>query len=439
MSYFRKTALAASCFVAFNCAITSSFAKDLSPQTMATSVEQDVIEWRRHFHQHPELSNREFETAKRIADELKQLGLEVQTGIAHTGVVAVLDSGKPGPVVALRADIDGLPVKEISGLPFASKAVGEYNGQQVPVMHACGHDTHIAMLLGTAKMLSQHKELLTGKVKFIFQPAEEGAPAGEEGGAELMVKQGVMKNPDVDVVFGVHIWSNLEAGQISYKPGGTLAAVDTFKIVVKGKQAHGAYPWKSVDPVVTSAQIIMGLQTIVSRELELIEEAAVVTVGSIHGGVRSNIIPNEVEIVGTLRSLNPEMREHIREAVKRKAINIAASMGAVAEVTVPFGANYPVTYNDPALMGKMLPYLQNNLGSENVVLSKAQTGAEDFSFYQQQVPGLFLGVGGMPKGTKKEDAPAHHTPEFFVDESGLKTGVQTLIGLTLDYMNSHQK
>ncbi|WNC73171.1 amidohydrolase [Thalassotalea psychrophila] len=400
-------------------------------------VEQDVIKWRRHFHQHPELSNREFETAKTIATELNKLGLDVQTGIAHTGVVAILDSGKPGPVVALRADIDGLPVTETSSLPFASKATTDYNGAQTGVMHACGHDTHIAMLLGTAKILAENKDKLTGKVKFIFQPAEEGAPVGEEGGAELMVKEGVMKSPDVDVIFGLHIWSDLDVGKIDYREGGTLAAVDTFKILVKGKQAHGAYPWKSVDPIVTSAQIIMGLQTIVSRELELIEDAGVVTVGSIHGGVRSNIIPNEVEIIGTLRSLNPQMRDQIREAVTRKATSIAASMNATVEVTVPFGANYPVTYNKPELMREMLPGLQAALGSENVVQAKAQTGAEDFSFYQEQVPGLFLGVGGKPLDVKKSDAPAHHTPEFFVDESGMQTGIKAMVGLTMDYMAKH--
>ncbi|WP_371186747.1 amidohydrolase [Thalassotalea maritima] len=432
---FKKTILAISAALAI---ASSPYSHSASAQQMATDVEADVINWRRHFHQYPELSNREFNTSKTIAQELSAMGLKVETGIAHTGVVAVLDSGKAGPVVALRADIDGLPVTESSDLPFASKVVSEFNGQQTGVMHACGHDTHIAMLLGAAKMLSQHKQQLIGKVKFIFQPAEEGAPVGEEGGAELMVKQGVLNTPDVDVIFGLHIWSNLDVGKISYKPGGTLAAVDTFKVVVKGKQAHGAYPWKSVDPIVTAAQIIMGLQTIVSRELQLIDEAAVVTVGSIHGGVRSNIIPNEVEIIGTLRSLTPTMREQIRQAVVRKATNIAASMGAEAEVTVPFGANYPVTYNDPILMTQMLPALNQVIGEDNVVLANAQTGAEDFSFYQQQVPGLFLGVGGKPLNVSVEDAPAHHTPEFMIDESGLKTGVAALIGLTLDYMNKHK-
>lgn len=402
-------------------------------EKLSLENEQQVIDWRRHFHQYPELSNREFKTAETIAKELKAMGYEVQTGIAHTGVVAILDSGKPGPMVALRADIDGLPVTEAVDLDFASKETTEFNGQQVGVMHACGHDTHIAMLLGAAKILKDMKGELNGKVKFIFQPAEEGAPAGEEGGAEMMVKEGVMEG--VDVVFGLHISSDTTVGDVEYKPGGIMAAVDTYRILVKGKQSHGAYPWISVDPIVTSAQIVMGLQTIVSRELKLIDEAAVVTVGSIHGGTRSNIIPEEVEIIGTLRSLNTDMRMQIREAVTRKAQTIAASMNAEVDVEVPYGANYPVTYNEPELMAKMLPTIRSSAGSENVKLTKAVTGAEDFSFFQQEVPGLYLFVGGKPKGMPVEEAPGHHTPEFKIDESGLKTGVALLTNLTIDYMN----
>ena len=435
--HFIPAALTTVLLSAFAAPTLSLAASDSKIEGLVTDIEPQMVKWRRHFHQYPELSNREFNTAKTIAAELKSMGLEVQTGVAHTGVVAVLDSGKPGPVVALRADIDALPVTETSSLPFASKVTTEFAGQKVGVMHACGHDSHIAMLLASAKLLVAQKDNLKGKVKFIFQPAEEGAPEGEEGGAELMVKEGVLKAPNVDVIFGLHIWSNLDVGKISYREGGAMAAVDTFKILVKGKQAHGAYPWKSVDPVVTSAQIIIGLQTIVSRELKLIDEAAVVTVGSIHGGVRSNIIPNEVEIIGTLRSLQPEMRDQIREAVKRKATHIAASMNAEVEVTVPFGANYPVTYNPPELMREMLPSLQKHIGSENVIPAKAVTGAEDFSFYQEQVPGLFLFLGGKPLDVKEEDAPAHHTPEFVIDEAGMKTGVKALVGLTLDYMETH--
>lgn len=406
-------------------------------EKLSLENEKQVIDWRHHFHQFPELSNREFNTAKTIAKELKAMGYDVQTGIAHTGVVAVLDSGKPGPVIALRADIDGLPVTESVDLDFASKVTTQFNGEQVGVMHACGHDTHIAMLLGAAKILKEMQGDLTGQVKFIFQPAEEGAPAGEEGGAELMVKEGVMKG--VDVVFGLHISSDTDVGTIEYKPGGIMAAVDTYRILVKGKQSHGAYPWISVDPIVTSAQIIMGLQTIVSRELSLIDEAAVVTVGKINGGTRSNIIPSEVEIVGTLRSLNTDMRMQIREAVTRKAQTIAASMNAEVDVQVPWGANYPVTYNEPALMEAMLPTIRSSAGAENVKLTKAVTGAEDFSFFQQEVPGLYLFVGGKSKDLPTEQAPGHHTPEFEVDDSGLKTGVEVLINLTIDYMKMNAK
>ena len=398
----------------------------------ANAVEKDVIQWRHHFHEHPELSNREYDTAKYVAKYLKGLGLEVQTGVAKTGVVAVLDSGKPGPVVALRADMDGLPVPEENDLSWRSKVKGEYNGKEVPVMHACGHDTHMAMLMGAAKILTDMKDELRGQVKFIFQPAEEGAPPGEMGGAEVMVKEGVLKNPDVDVVFGLHISAGLDIDKVSYKPGGAMAAVDPFKIVIHGKQAHGAYPWKSVDPIVTAAQMVMSLQTIVSREIKLIDDAAVVTVGSIHGGNRSNIIPREVELVGTIRTLDKKAREHVYEAMERKVKGIADSMGAEAELTLPLDYSYPITYNDPELTMQMLPTLQRTAGEDGAVLAKAVTGAEDFSFYQEQVPGLFLWVGGKPP---EADAPAHHTPEFYVDDKGMKLGVKLLTNMTLDYMH----
>ena len=399
----------------------------------ANAVEKDVIQWRHHFHEHPELSNREYDTAKYVAKYLK--GLEVQTGVAKTGVVAVLDSGKPGPVVALRADMDGLPVPEENDLSWRSKVKGEYNGKEVPVMHACGHDTHMAMLMGAAKILTDMKDELRGQVKFIFQPAEEGAPPGEMGGAEVMVKEGVLKNPDVDVVFGLHISAGLDIDKVSYKPGGAMAAVDPFKIVIHGKQAHGAYPWKSVDPIVTAAQMVMSLQTIVSREIKLIDDAAVVTVGSIHGGNRSNIIPREVELVGTIRTLDKKAREHVYEAMERKVKGIADSMGAEAELTLPLDYSYPITYNDPELTMQMLPTLQRTAGEDGAVLAKAVTGAEDFSFYQEQVPGLFLWVGGKPLDVPEADAPAHHTPEFYVDDKGMKLGVKLLTNMTLDYMH----
>lgn len=415
---------------------TLSLAQD-KVEDLVSHVEPDVIKWRHHFHEFPELSNREFNTAKYIADYLNSLGFDVQTGVAKTGVIAILDSGKPGPVVALRADMDGLPVKEQSNLPYRSEQMGEYNGNEVPVMHACGHDTHMAMLMGAAKVLSELKGELKGKVKFIFQPAEEGAPAGEAGGAELMVKEGVLKNPDVDAIFGLHISSNADVGTIRYNSGGTMAAVDPFKIVIHGKQAHGAYPWKSVDHVVTAAQMIMSLQTIVSREIKLIDDAAVVTVGSIHGGNRSNIIPDSVKLVGTIRTLNSAAREHIYDAMARKVKGIADSMGAKATLTLPLDFSYPITYNDPDLTQSMLPTMQRTAGVENTILSKPVTGAEDFSFFQEKVPGLYVWVGGKPLDVPEEESPAHHTPEFYVDDEGLKLGVELLTNFTLDYMAMH--
>ncbi|MEP1446482.1 MAG: amidohydrolase [Paraglaciecola sp.] len=408
-----------------------------SLEQMLIDIEPQVIEWRHHLHKNPELSNREFKTASYVSKHLESLGLQVQKGIAITGVVAVLDSGKPGPVIALRADMDGLPVLEQNDLPWKSTARGELEGKNVPVMHACGHDTHVAMLMGAAEILVKMKSKLRGKVKFIFQPAEEGAPRGEKGGAELMVEEGVLKNPLVDVIFGLHISAGTDVGKILYKEGGAMAAVDPFKIVVKGKQAHGAYPWLSVDPITTAAQIIMSLQTIVSREIKLIDEAAVVTIGSIHGGNRSNIIPSEVEIVGTIRTLNKAAREHMYEALPRKVNGIADSMRATAEITLPLDYYYPITYNDPALTEKMVPTLIKSAGSDNVIYSKPVTGAEDFSFFQEKVPGLYLWIGGKPLDVPANEAPAHHTPEFYVDDSAMKTGVKLLTDLTMDYMDLH--
>lgn len=428
---FKKLAAAAlGVFTAMSVAQT-----DIEKKVEA--VEADVIKWRHHFHEFPELSNREFNTAKYIEKFLRSLDLDVTTGVARTGVVAVLDSGKPGPVVALRADMDGLPVKEENDLPYRSTQMGEYNGEEVPVMHACGHDTHMAMLMGAAKILTGMKSELRGKVKFIFQPAEEGAPAGEKGGAEIMVKEGVLKNPDVDVIFGLHISANSDVGTVSYNAGGTMAAVDPFKIVIHGKQAHGAYPWKSVDPVVTAAQMVMSLQTIVSREIKLIDDAAVVSVGSIHGGNRSNIIPDKVEMVGTIRTLNKAARDHIYETLPRKVKGIADSMGAEAELTLPLDYYYPITYNDPELTAQMLPTVKRTAGEENTILTKPVTGAEDFSFYQEKIPGLYMWVGGKPLDVPEEESPAHHTPEFYVDDSGMKLGVELLTNLTLDYMKNN--
>ncbi len=405
----------------------------------ADKIEDKVISWRRDFHEHPELGNNEIRTAEIVAKHLRALGLEVKTGVAKTGVVAVLKGGKPGPVVALRADIDALPVTERVPLPFASKVKATYNAQTVGVMHACGHDSHTAMLMGVAEVLSGMKKDLKGTVKFIFQPAEEGAPFGEEGGAELMIKEGVMENPKVDVIFGLHINSQTPVGTISYRPGGTMASVNDMKITVKGRQAHGAYPWSSVDPVVVSAQIVNSLQTIVSRNLNVTENAGVVTIGSIHGGVRSNIIPEEVEMLGTVRNLSKEDEQLFIERIKTIVTKTAEAAGATAEVKIPYSAHYPVTYNDPALTAKMLPSLQALAGVKNVVLKPAVTGAEDFSFYQEKVPGMFIFLGGMPKNGDPLKAPSHHTPDFFLDESGFTLGVKALANLTVDYMEMAKK
>lgn len=405
---------------------------------MADKLESKVIECRRYYHQYPELSNREVKTGAKIAEQLRALGIEVETGVAKTGVVGIIKGGKPGPVVALRADIDGLPVTERAELAYASKEEGEYNGQKVGVMHACGHDTHIAMLLGAAEVLVSMKDELKGTVKFIFQPAEEGAPAGEEGGASLMVKEGVLdKAPKPDVIFGLHINSQTPVGTLKYKPQGIMAAADILRIKVHGSQTHGAYPWNGIDPIVVSAQIINGLQTIVSRQTDLTKEAAAVTIGQIHGGVRNNIIPEEVMLEGTVRTLDPEMRKEIHERIRRTVTKIAESAGATAEVE--FQSQTPVTYNDPALTSQMLPTLEAIAGKENVVLTDAVLGAEDFSFFQEKIPGLYLFVGGMPKDKKPSEAAPHHTPDFVIDDSGLILGVKVLTGLTLDYMEAKKK
>ena len=399
---------------------------------MAVEIEQQVIEWRRHFHEFPELSNREFNTGKKIAEILKGMGLKVDTGIAKTGVIGVLDTERPGPTIGLRADIDALPVIERADLPFKSEQKSEYLGKEVGVMHACGHDTHIAMLLGTAKILTSMKNELSGKFVFVFQPAEEGAPPGEEGGAELMVKEGIFETYGIDVFFGQHIKSDLEVGKIIYKVGGMLAAADRFTIKVKGKQTHGSRPWRGVDPIVTSAQIIMGLQTIVSRQTELTKEAAVITVGVINGGVRNNIIPEEVEMIGTIRTLDTEMQKIIHEKIIKTATLIAEAQGAIAEVDIQIG--YPVTYNDPELTKKMIGSLFNAAGEDNVHVTPAITGAEDFSFFAKKVPSLFYFVGGKSPG--QTEAFPHHTPDFFIDETGLITGVKSFCHLAIDYMSS---
>ncbi|MEZ0484102.1 amidohydrolase [Fibrella aquatica] len=404
---------------------------------MANSVEQKVVTWRRDFHQNPELGNRETRTAGIIAAHLHSLGIEVKTGVGKTGVVGILKGGKPGPVVALRADMDGLPVTERVNLPFKSTVTTTFNSQQTGVMHACGHDTHVAMLMGVAEVLASMKSELKGTVKFIFQPAEEGAPVGEEGGAQLMVKEGVLENPKVDAIFGLHINSQTEVGTIKYRPGATMAAVDQYAIKIRGKQTHGAAPWSGVDPIVTGAQMIMGLQTIVSRNVPLTENAAVVTVGAFHSGIRQNIIPEEADMIGTIRTFSPEAQQLVHRRINEIAQGIATSAGAKADVKID--VMYPVTYNDPTLTDQMIPTLEAVAGKNNIKLTPAQTGAEDFSFYQQKVPGFFFFLGGMTKGKKLEDAAPHHTPDFQIDESGFTLGVRSLCHLTVDYMEQKSK
>ena len=405
--------------------------------SLSNDLSEQVVSWRRDFHQHPELSNREFRTARVIAEHLETLGMEVQTGVAHTGVVGVLKGGKPGPVVLLRADIDGLPVPERNDLPFRSEAIGEYNGEEVPVMHACGHDSHIAIMLGVAELLTQMKDDMPGTIKFVFQPAEEGAPLGEKGGAELMIAEGVLENPKVDAAFALHISASQDAGKIGWAAGPRYASVDDFKITVHGEQAHGASPWMGVDSIVVSAQIINALQTIVSRNLEITEHAGIVTIGSIHGGLRSNIIPENVEMVGTIRALNTEMREQIHTRVREIAEGVALSMGATAEVQIPLSASYPVTYNDPELAAEMVPVLNSVAGAENVAELRPITGAEDFSYIANEVPGFYISLGGKPRGTPLSEVAAHHTPDFFIDESGFDNGVKALSAMAWQYMLDH--
>jgi len=399
---------------------------------LSDKIEQKVIEWRRHVHQNPELSNREFETAKYIETHLRNLGISVQTGVAKTGVVGILKGKKPGKVVALRADIDALPVTERNDLPFKSNVRSTYNGKETGVMHACGHDSHVAILMGVAEVLSQMKSELHGTIKFIFQPAEEGAPKGEEGGAELMVKEGVLKNPDVDAIFGLHIAAGLDAGKITYKSGGIMAASQSYQIDVMGKQAHGSRPWASVDPIVASAQIINGLQTIISRESELTKEGAVITVGMINAGIRSNIIPEKATIVGTIRTLDYGMQDFINKRMKEMVPDIAKAFRAEASIEIDKG--YPITFNHIELTSQMLPTLQRIALKENVIEVDAITGAEDFSFFQQKVPGLYFFLGGKPLDLSPEKAAGHHTPDFILDESGFVLGVKTLSALALDYL-----
>ncbi len=402
-------------------------------ESLSEKIENEVIKWRHHIHQNPELSNREYNTAKYVAAHLKKLGLEVTENVAYTGVVAVLNGGKPGKTVALRADMDALPVTERVDIPFASKVKTIYKDTEVGVMHACGHDTHVAILMGVASVLTELNKEIKGKVKFVFQPAEEGPPEGEEGGAELMVKEGVLKNPDVDAIFGLHINSFLEVNKIGYKPGGTLASATSFEIKIKGKQAHGSAPWSGADPIVAGAQIINNLQTIVSRNLDLTNEAAVVTIGRFESGIRSNIIPESAYMEGTIRALDYDMRDKIYDRLGEIVINTAKSNGVEAELIL--GNPYPITFNDLKLTNVMKNTLIRVAGKENVILSRASTGAEDFSYFANEVPGLFYRLGGMPKENHPNKGYSHHTPDFYVDDEGLLLGIKTMANLAIDYLN----
>lgn len=400
---------------------------------LANAVESKVVAWRRDIHQSPELSNREFRTSKLVAEHLRRLGMEVKTGIAHTGVIGLLKGGRPGPVVALRADMDALPVAEQTSLPFASKAKAMWMGKEAGVMHACGHDGHTAILMGVAEILTAMKEQIPGTVKFIFQPAEEGPPSGEEGGARLMVKEGALHDPVPEVIFGLHITSRLQVGRAGYRAGPFLSSADTFRIVVKGKQTHGGLPWLGVDPIVIASQVVLGLQTIQSRQVNALTEPSVITIGAINGGNRSNIIPDSVEMIGTVRTLNEEMRRDIHRRIVNTAQSIAQSAGGSAEVTI--AQHYDVTTNDERLAEFAARSLRETMGGANVFVNPKVTVSEDFSAYQKVIPGFFFFLGVVPKDTPPEKVFPNHSPRFWIDEAVLKIGVKALANLTLDYLS----
>ncbi len=400
---------------------------------LSNAVESKVIAWRRDIHQNPELGNSEFRTAKLVAEHLRKLGLEVKTGVAHTGVVGLLKGGRPGAVVALRADMDALPVTEQTGLPFASTAKAMWMGRETGVMHACGHDGHTAILMGVAEILTAMKEQIPGTVKFIFQPAEEGVPPGEEGGARLMVKQGVLNDPVPEAIFGLHVNSRMPLGRAGYRAGPLMASADGLKIVVKGKQTHGAMPWLGIDPIVIASQIVIGLQTIQSRQMNALVEPSVITIGAINGGNRSNIIPDSVEMLGTIRTLNEEMRRDIHRRIANTAQSIAQSAGGIAEVAITQG--YDVTTNDEKLAERAARSLRDTLGGANVFVIPKVTASEDFSAYQKVIPGFFFFLGVVPEGTPPEKVFPNHSPQFWIDEAVLKIGVRALANMTLDYLS----
>jgi len=396
-------------------------------------VMPQVVTWRRDFHANPELSNRETRTAKVVAEQLRKLGLEVRTGIAHTGVVGVLRGGRPGPTVALRADMDALPVTEQVDVPFKSVATAEYRGEQVGVMHACGHDAHTAILLGAAKILAGMKSELPGTVLFVFQPAEEGAPDGERGGASLMLEQGLFSNPNPEAVFGLHVMSSGNVGTVGYRSGPLMAGSDRFRLVVHGRQTHGALPWGGIDPIVTASQIVLGLQTIVSRQVDITQYPAIVSVGAINGGIRNNIIPDSVELVGTFRTFDPAVRAQVTEHIKRIATATAAAQGATVDISFGDDPN-PVVRNDPALTQRAASSLERAVGKGNVAVVPYVTASEDFAFYAQQVPAFFYFVGATPQGQDPVTAPSNHSPLFYLDEGALPVGLRSLLGVTVDYL-----
>lgn len=426
------------CASVFICAVLFSALADAATfdeeiAAHAARIEGRVIAWHRDIHEHPELSNREFRTSKLVAEHLRGLGMEVQTGVAHTGVVGLLKGGLPGPVVALRADMDALPVTERMDLPFASKVRATYNGRDVGVMHACGHDNHVAILMGAAEILAGMRERIPGTVKFIFQPAEEGAPKGEECGAGMMIREGVLKDPDVEAIFGLYITQGWETGHAAFRPMGMMASAERFDVTLKGRQTHAAQPWAGIDPIVVGAQIVLGLQTIVSRQINTTIAPAVITVGTFHGGVRNNIVPDEVRMSGTIRTFDPEMREDIHKRIRRTVTSIAESAGATAEVEISPGV--PITFNDPALTEQMRGTLERVIGSDRVSEAPLITGAEDFSFYQEEVPGFFFFLGGRPPDVPRSETVPNHSPLFYVDEAALVTGVRAMTSLALDYLS----
>jgi len=402
--------------------------------TAADKVESKSIAWRRDFHEHPELGNREVRTSKIIAAHLKQLGLEVKEGVAKTGVIGILKGGKPGPCIALRSDMDALPIQEKGNLPYASKVRSNYNGTDVPVMHACGHDVHMAILMSVAEVLVGLKNELRGTVKFIFQPSEEGPPDGEEGGAPLMIKEGVMDDPKVEAIFGLHLQPNVEIGKIEYKPGAFMASSVWFHLVVNGKGAHGSTPWLGIDPIQTAAQIIEGFQNIVSRQSELTKAPVIITVGKIHAGTRNNIIPENCVLDGTLRTLDQDMQADALEKMKRTAEKIAEANGGTANFS--WEEKTAITYNDPALVQRMLPSLKTAIGEKNLREREWTTNAEDFAYYGRKAPAFFFDLGGMSIVNEQKKAPSKHTADYYIDEACMKTGVKVFCNLVIDYFNT---